>query len=1242
MYTLRLTQHSISENRYKVEIALKGGDFESTARSEFSFSLSPQDQESIRWYLEDYPLYPFDPAPAIAARTETRMAEIGRDLFKQVFQSDEDARDLWAELRKHLADTRVEIVTEVREAAAIPWELLRDPKTDIPLALRAGAFVHANFKPAQAFQSPRTGAGPIRILLVICRPGGRDDVPFRSVASQLIKGLADADRDLLQLNVLRPPTFENLSKTLRAAKDQGKPYHAVHFDGHGAFVNMESVIAAMKEKEEKRETAMQRLLREIGILNPNKFDADTVYPRTKRGGQHGYLCFENPKQAENLRFADGEEIGNLLSETGVPVLVLNACRSAHAEAPEKPKDDSDADVQTPRDQIRAFGSLAQEIVNAGTAGVVAMRYNVYVSTAAQFVADLYGSMIAGNPLGQAVTQGRKFLADNPVREITGDPIAIQDWCVPVVYEAGPIALFPKTDDKKLKIRLSDARATPSRGQLDQELPPAPDAGFWGRDETLLALDRAYDSHRIVLLHAYAGSGKTAAASELARWYALTGGVEGPVLFTSFEQYRPLPRVLDKFGEVFGAMLEQQAGINWLALDEAERKNVALQVFQQVPVLWIWDNVEPVTGFPAGADSAWRPAEQKELADFLRQAADTKARFLLTSRRDENAWLGNMPRRITLPPMPMHEREQMARALADKHGKPLYDLKAWRPLLRFTGGNPLTLTVLAGQALRDGLETGDQITSFVEKLQKGEAGFEDEGAQGRTKSLAASLNYGFEHAFTEDERKILALLYFFQGFVDEQVLRAMGNPKLEHALPELRGMTRETLTALLNRAAEVGLLTALGGGYYTIHPALPWFFKSLFERFYPKSPSPFLGEGEGKGIEVSSSEQAARAFVEAVGELGSYYHNQYGAGNRDVIHILSREEPNLLHARRMASAKGWWDPVTSAMQGLRELYNQTGRRSEWKRLVEEIVPDFVDTATNGPLPGREDQWSLVTEYRVRLAEEERHWAEAERLQTVCVEWSRKQAAPYLQMPPEKLNSTGRNTVRTLAASLHELGQIQREMSSQACVKSYEESLGLSEKIGEQQGAAICAFNLGHAYKDIPGIRNLEKAKQWYRRSLELHDERDHQGKGRCLGQMGFVAYEQFKEAQQANKPEKELLEHLNNALKYYHTALEMIPPNAVNDLAVTHNMLGAIYDDAGAIEQAVSHYNQCVRYREMQGNYYGAGGTRYNIAVALMQSGRIADALDYARAALRNFETYGDRAAADIEKAKRLIAKLSAL
>jgi len=72
-----------------------------------------------------------------------------------------------------------------------------------------------------------------------------------------------------------------------------------------------------------------------------------------------------------------------------------------------------------------------------------------------------------------------------------------------------------------------------------------------------------------------------------------------------------------------------------------------------------------------------------------------------------------------------------------------------------------------------------------------------------------------------------------------------------------------------------------------------------------------------------------------------------------------------------------------MQGLRQLYAHTGRRAEWARLVEEIVPDFIDPATEGPLPGREEDWGLVTEYRVRLLYEARQWAVAEHLQKICV-------------------------------------------------------------------------------------------------------------------------------------------------------------------------------------------------------------------------------------------------------------------
>jgi hypothetical protein len=142
----------------------------------------------------------------------------------------------------------------------------------------------------------------------------------------------------------------------------------------------------------------------------------------------------------------------------------------------------------------------------------------------------------------------------------------------------------------------------ARAAAESGLPHAPDVGFIGRDETILKLDRTFDEQNIVLLHAYAGSGKTSAAAEFDGWYRQTGGISGPVLFTSFEQHKPLPRVLDELGRVFERVLAKK-GIQWLTLDDAQRRDMALQVLRQVPVFWIWDNVEPIAGFPAGTPSA---------------------------------------------------------------------------------------------------------------------------------------------------------------------------------------------------------------------------------------------------------------------------------------------------------------------------------------------------------------------------------------------------------------------------------------------------------------------------------------------------------------------------------------------------------------------------------------------------------------------------------------------------------------
>ena len=1201
MPLLRLTQNVEQEDNFRIEIAFEDDDgARQTADVKFPYQFTKEDRADIRWYLEDYLQYPLDPAPKIAERIETRLNELGKELFKSIFWYNDGTKIIWENIRHRLKDTRVEIITDIAGAVTIPWELLRDPQTDAALALRAKSFVRGYDNPAQRVQLPDT-IQKIRILLVICRPGGVNDVPFRSVANKLIKNLGDKEEKKFELDLLRPPSFSHLSKILRDAKGRGKPYNIVHFDGHGGYFEMQN--------------------QQIGI-------GGHVQLNFGRHGPHGYLAFENSQVKDNTEWIDGTSLGKLLVETDVSTLVLNACRSAHAEVLDRPDIAKEMDEHS---QMRAYGSLAQEVMDAGVAGVVAMRYNVYVATAAQFVADLYAALAAGQTLGEAVSLGRKQLAVQPQREIAFAPRPLQDWSVPVVYEAAPISLFPKP---------SGAESVPLQIDISQTSKPTddlprPDVGFYGRDETLLALDRAFDRHQVVLLHTYAGSGKTMTAAEFARWYSQTGGLDGPVLFTSFEQYKPLERVLDTIGQVFGKTLEN-SGIQWLALSDEERLNVTMQVLKQIPVLWIWDNVEPVNGFPAGGKSVWTEKEQQELKMFMQiVTGQTKTKFLLTSRRDEQTWLGDFPALVSLQPMPIQEAVQLARALADKLGKKMTVVEDWKPLLKFTRGNPLTIMVVVGQALRDGIETRAQIKAYLEKLQKGEKVFEDETNEGRTKSLGASLSYGFDTAFSEDERKILALLHFFQGFVDVDVLVWMGKEEQDYRLPELHHLTREDGILLLDKASEIGLLTAIGDGYYTIHPALPWFFRKLFEQYYPEGNEKPLTVDDSDTIEVSSSRVAHRAFVESIGAIGNYYTNQYEDGSDKVIAPLHFEETNLLYARQLARQNAWWDALISTMLGLNKFYYHMGRRAEWKRLVEEIVPDFVST-DDLPLPGHEEHWSFIMYWRYLLSREERNLPRAEQLARKLVENDRNRAANLLFHQNELLNNSQKRIIHSLANSLANLGRIQSEMGQPDCISSYQEAKDLSHRIADYLNEAEVCIDIGNAYKNLPTLRNLEKAESWYQLSLELRPESDRVGRGKCHNQLGIVAHIRMKEAQQAISSGNQIQEFFDDAVRNLKKALELKPSSDIYDLAVTHTHLGNVFGDGGQFEESLYHHRKAAKFFEATNAFYDAASVQFNFAITSVHLRRFDDALLYARAALHNFESYGQGAEKDIADIKKLI------
>lgn len=548
-------------------------------------------------------------------------------------------------------------------------------------------------------------------------------------------------------------------------------------------------------------------------------------------------------------------------------------------------------------------------------------------------------------------------------------------------------------------------------------------------------------------------------------------------------------------------------------------------------------------------------------------------------------------------------------------------------------------MLVGQAIKTGLRGRQCLVDFVNTIRSGEQSIEDaDEKQGRDKSLGASLDYGFRHAFKDDELPIIALLHLFHSAVDVDVLLAMGKMGV-HTLPELKGESEEHLMGLLERAKDIGLLTHFNTTRFAIHPALPWFLSRLFARY-------FDGQ-EGR----STAKTALRAWVGAVGVLGEYYHRQFNEGNRNAVNYLAWEESNLLHARRLARRNQWSEQVVSCMQGLQNLYEYQGREAEWARLVEEIYLDYC-TVDDEPVQDREDGYSLIMRYRISLAADRaRDFAKAALLQEKVIEFDRQQAAAILILPIDtSLTAVQRNRLRTLGVSLSQLGHIRRQGGDSGCMMYYQEAIAIYRKIGDKFVEAITEFNIGHAYKDLSAIRDLAAAEVAYQRSLDLHHPSDALGRMRCLSQIGLVHHERFREALKRRESNDALLLHVRSAEKYYLDGLRLCPEDALADLATVHGKLGAIYAEIGQRDVAREHFERSAQYEDKVGNPFGAGLTRFNMALMysetveredppVLQRANLLRARAYAEAALRDFRYYQGRAANDEADAERLLGHI---
>ena len=173
MTTLHIRQDALQDGHYGIRLTLKrSGQPDLEASANIEFALTPEEQEELRWYMEDY-LPQAESVPEVQVeQIEQWIKRRGEELYNRVLDDNQNTRAVWFAVREQLADLRVEITTGIAEAASIPWELMRDPQSGSAIALRVQSFVRVQSDPNISFVPvPKVKPRIVRMLMAIFRPG---------------------------------------------------------------------------------------------------------------------------------------------------------------------------------------------------------------------------------------------------------------------------------------------------------------------------------------------------------------------------------------------------------------------------------------------------------------------------------------------------------------------------------------------------------------------------------------------------------------------------------------------------------------------------------------------------------------------------------------------------------------------------------------------------------------------------------------------------------------------------------------------------------------------------------------------------------------------------------------------------------------------------------------------------------------------------------------------------------------
>jgi len=748
--------------------------------------LGPIEAEELGWYLERWPVWPNPLVADRAKRVEANLIAWGQALHGAALPLQPTANVLqaWAGVEAGASrrfsvsvdDSLLLGSSEAENAAAqeaatallaLPWELLHN----------GAGFLFQGGRPTRVrrrLPNKRTlavpaVAPPIRVLLITARP---EDVAcayldHRASALPLVAATEELG-EVLRLSLLHPATYPALEAELARAQQAGEPYHVVHFDGHG------------------------------------------VYDR--RVGLRG-LCFEDPSDSHKLtgrrhQTVFTNQLGPFLNNYRIPLVLLEACQSAQAEAGSE--------------------SVASELLRMGVASVVAMSHSVLVETARRFVAAFYAELARGQRVGQAMLAGQRALHSDPSRgqRYGVGELKLADWFVPVLYqEKDDPQLFAATPAPQTR---EDLRSR-LRARLGAVPPEPAESGFVGRSRDLLALERLLRQERWAVVRGQGGEGKTALAAELARWLVRSQQLRRAA-FVSVELCSHKDALLDALGR-------QLVGADYSAAkyDSPEQALLPIErALREQPTLLVIDNMESVLLPPyletpdlLGEEAALELQAILALAERLLRSGET--RLVFTSREDlpapfdatRQCWelrqLGKADA-VALIERSLAAGESSGAAGAGAGAAALEarreDIEA---LVDAVQGHARTLALLAPELRRRGVAaTQAALVELMEKMEQQVAQLPADDPRRREQSLFASVELSLRRLSAANRERV-RVLGVFHGGVQLGVLLAM------------TGWEPAEVEMLATELVGTGLATANPYNHLSLNPALcPYLKASLSE------------------------------------------------------------------------------------------------------------------------------------------------------------------------------------------------------------------------------------------------------------------------------------------------------------------------------------------------------------------------------------------------------------------------------